>query len=180
VSETLDEVLGAAEGILGENTSTALVKGVCDRLRALVAPGLHVEEFPDEVEEYQLRHQVGAYLVRYAGATYTKPESTDVIVQRRRILVDVIVVTRKLNGPSGTMAWLEVARLALAGYELPGFERLVPQAERFEGRNANQWAYAITFGAPTMAVELGEEEVGPAIERIILAHERENLEVSSG
>lgn len=177
MTSPLDQMFGLAPDVLAQNTSSALLAAVCDRLRAKV-PALGVEEFPDDPENYQLKHQVGAYLVRYVGAKYSAGE-VDSSVQLRRLLVDVVVIARKLNGPSGTTVWIEAARLALAGFEPAGFDRLVPTQERFEGRGQNQWVYAIQFAAPTLAVELSDDESGAEINALIFANERDTTEVSN-
>lgn len=168
--DTIDGVLGGAGDAIERTTSSALLKAVCERLQSRIGSALAVEEFPDEPESYVLRHQVGALLVRYTGAKYAAPTSNwGAVVQDRTVLIDVVVVTRKLNGATGTTTWIEVVRLILTGHEPAGFGRLVPVREQYEGRGDRTWLYAITFGAAALAVELAEDELGELIARITLA-----------
>lgn len=130
-----------------------LEDGVLARLRAKVS-GVEVESYPDRPDTYRLKHQVGALLVAYRGAQYTMPEAVAEVIQERECSIDVVVVTRSLSGHRGSYHYLEAARLALAGHQVPGFRKLVPRSEQFVGYAEGTWTFAITLSAATVAAEL--------------------------
>lgn len=168
-----------SEPILGETTITACEQGIVARLQTKVQ-GVAIEPFPDQPEHYRLVHQRGALLVCYRGAEYGELKDVGDVVQERRLLFDVHVLTRQLSGHQGSYIYLEAARQTLTGTRLPGFKKIVPRRETFIGHKDGVWTFALTVSAATIATELDEETVDAMLKRLTVAGEYTTSEVTSG
>lgn len=149
-------------------TIDACVNGIVARLAAKY-PTYDVQPYPDKPDGYRMLNQNGAFLVAYRGADHSEVDDTDVVVTARRMLLDVHVVAHDLNGAHGATAMIELARQALVGFTLPGFDRIVPVRERFVGRTETNWMYALTIGAATLAVQADDEGADPPAATTITA-----------
>jgi hypothetical protein len=114
-----------------------------------------VSGFPTHPDMYRLTHPIGAVLVLYEGSTFTPKSTTiDEVRQERTLIWSITVATRDLGwaygGPSsasnpGAYAALENTRLALAGYRIPGFTKIIPLTERFIKKDIDggAWYYEL-------------------------------------
>jgi len=155
------------------NTCEALELAVLARLTARF-PGLSVELYPDAPEGYRLDHPVGALLVRYAGSKYGPIRDTNILVQERRLGLEVTLVMRSLHGKDGITGTLEQVRLALAGYAPPAFGKLVPVSDEFLGEHGGEWRYAIDFVTATTVIEEEEPDLSPSSTRLTFLGENTN------
>lgn len=135
-----------------QNTIADLEQAVIERLQDRFRE-LEVEHFPDDPDEFRLNGPVGALLVRYHGGKYSPSMDTDAIVQERAMAFEVQLVFRGLKGDDGAMVYLEAVRRALAGFQPPAFEKIVPAGEEFVSQAGGLWRYAIDFRTSTMAIE---------------------------
>lgn len=155
------------------NTCEALERATIERLTARF-PGLSVELYPDEPESYRLDHPVGALLVRYAGSKYGPLMDTNIVVQERRLGLEVTLVMRSLHGKDGITEALEQVRLALAGYAPPAFGKFVPVSDEFLGEHGGEWRYAIDFVTTTTVIEDEEPDLSPRSTRLTFLGENPN------
>lgn len=147
----------------------ALEAAIVARLTAKMQAGLAVQGFPDEGDAYRLVNQVGAALVGYRGARYTDPEDAGEVVQERDLWFDIHLLFRQLNGHEGSYVHLEAARLALVGFKVPGFRKMVLRREAFVAHKAGVWAFALTVSAVTVSAEPDEAAVsGVPITRLTI------------
>lgn len=161
------------------NTVPALEEAYRKRLETKVS-SVAVESYPDDPEDYRLIHQNGALLVAYRGAEYGPVTDTGETVQERTLLFDIVVLSRDLGGHGGALSLIEEARAALTGFRAPGFRKAHPRRERFLDHREGVWAYALTVAAVTIAAELPETVVGPALTRITLTSPHTTSEVTNG
>jgi hypothetical protein len=130
-----------------------------------------IDHFPDNPDTFRLVNQVGQVLVCFNSAqgSHHDPLAIDEVVQRRALKWDFVVIVRDLgwaygSQPSGTSpgayALLDALRLALTGYEIPGFSKLVWQHEKFMKRTTAQaaanpgvWMWEMQFAHVTGLVE---------------------------
>lgn len=147
------------------NTCEALEAAVMARLTARL-PDLAVEAYPDDPDGYRLNHPVGALLVRYHGSKYGPLLDAGIVVQERRLAIEVTLVMRCLNGKEGVYGALEEVRQALAGHAPPAFGKLVPIGDEFLGEGGGEWRYAIDFMTTTTVIEEDEPENDPLVTRI--------------
>nr|VFK17453.1 MAG: Gp37 protein [Candidatus Kentron sp. LPFa] len=150
---------------IAPNTYEALEDAVLERLAARF-PHLRVERYPDNPEGYHLKHPKGALLTRYAGSRYGAPESLGIIVQERRIDLEITLFLRSLHGKEGIGAVLEAVRRALTGFAPPAFGGLIPRADGFQGEGNGKWRYAMDFSTTTTVVQAGEPETGAPVTKI--------------
>ena len=68
-----------------------------EQLQPALPQNLRCEAFPGPWEEYPLRNANGAVLVRFAGATYDKPEVMGPVEQKRAMEWRLIVMARNLG-----------------------------------------------------------------------------------
>lgn len=147
------------------NTCEALESAVMERL-SLRLPDLAVEAYPDDPDNYRLDHPVGALLVRYHGSKYGPLLDPGLVVQERRLAIEVTLVMRSLNGKDGVYGALESVRQILTGYAPPAFGKLVPIGDEFLSEGGGEWRYAIDFMTTTMAIEEEEPQPIPLVTRI--------------
>lgn len=159
-------------------TIMAVEDAIVARLAATV-PGIAVDAFPDDPDKYRLTHQVGALLVRFAGAAHTARADVSSAATDRALLFDVVAQVRGLGrkGQAGVYQYLEAARLSLIGYEIPAFTRLTPVDERFLGQGEGVWTYALRVRTTTLALAVADEDVGPLLARITLDRPPDTLEI---
>lgn len=141
-------------------TAPVLVDAIVAQLKAAYGK-FDVAPFPDKPENYRLTNQSGAFLVAYRGADYADVKTAgDAVVNARLMLVDIHVVARNLNGPDGALAMIELARTALIGFKVPGFNKMRPGRERFVSLVETLWTYAFTVAAGTLSVEAADLDAG--------------------
>ncbi len=125
--------------------------------------GFEVAHFPDRPEAYRLTHRVGAALVIMMGGEFGELLSTLPIIQEEIVEFEVGVVSRALGwayasgdgAGIGAYQMMQAVRLALTGFQVPGFSRIYPKRWRFVKRDdeGGVWYYAITFACKTYALE---------------------------
>lgn len=141
-------------------TTQEVIEAAIARLKAYVRPALAVEYFPERPADYRLNHPVGALLVSFPGARYSRPLDTDAVVQERELRLSVAVVMRQLNGRDGAVAVVDRVRTALVGWRAPDCQKTRALAETFLGEKAGLWQYAVDVAMQTMVVEdLAEPEL---------------------
>lgn len=159
------------------NTIPSLEAAVLARLSARFADAVAVESFPDDPDAYRLDHPVGALLVRYHGAKYGQLLDTELVVQERTMVVEVMLVFRSLQGNAGIYEYLEAVRLALAGFQPPAFAKLRPLSDEFIDRDKGEWRYAIDFATHTTVIEDGDVDDAPLVQHITFNGASGNAEI---
>ena len=138
-------------------TIADMEKTIIERLKDRIS-GVEVIAFPEKPAEYKLLHHKGAILVSYRGSSFSEPRATDVVVQERKVELDIVVVMRHLRSHEGAYAYLDAVRTILTGFRLPGCSKMYPLREEFISEEGGIWQYAITFAFTMPAIELVEEE----------------------
>lgn len=164
------------------NTAPALEAAYVARLKKKL-PELEVLPHPSRVEDYRLLHPVGAVLVGYRGGPYGEPRGMGPYVAQNRILsFEIVAVAHSLrteDGHTGAMEILEAARMALVGYEAPGFRHTYAVRDRFLDYNEGEWKYGLTVAASTTAVQVSEEVAGTILQHVTIVQNDEPVEVPS-
>lgn len=119
------------------STSADIVASVCTRLRERV-PSAGCQELPDDPSRWTLKNPHCELLVRYSGASYSRRGN----LVDKTLSIEIYIITRALNGSSGSLAFLEAVRGALTGWSpAPGMNPMVPSRDFFAGRTAAGWQY---------------------------------------
>jgi len=142
---------------------TALLAKIKEEL-----PGYDVRPYPNKPSGFVLTHPRGAVLVRFAGGRYDRTQAIDAMVQERRTDWEITVVARNLRDHGGLYALLDVLRIALTGFRVPGCRKAMPLKEEFAGEEDGIWQYALWLAVPTVNVERGEDEDLPVLKRLTL------------
>jgi len=154
----------------------AAVTHLSARIQTLV-----VEHFPDDPSQYALMHPTGAVLVAYGGSRFGEVEDLDAIVQDRDAQLDITLLIRGLQGPSGANAHLDAIRTALTGFKVGGAQsKLKPMRERLVGHDNGIWRFEMNFSAKVREVERGPDEAWPLLTRLTWDGKYETTEVTSG
>lgn len=109
--------------------------------------GLAIESFPNNPETYQLKHPLGAVLVRYDASAFSPAADTAGSWQTRAMSWEIMAVSRNLRNKGGLYDMLDAIRESLAGYEIDG-ERLMPKKDEFVNESAGIWSHRIVFDLP--------------------------------
>ena len=132
-------------------------QAILARLQAQII-GVEVEAFPDEPENYQLKHGAGAVLVRYTGSRFDRHEPTDVVIQDQTVTIELAVLMRSLRRhDAGILPMLDAVRAALTGYRIPGASTLTPTKEEFVSYDQGVWRYDVTMECTTVHHEVPRE-----------------------
>lgn len=112
--------------------------------------GMQIDDFPENVQDYQLLDNRGAVLVRYQGAVYERPEGnrSGTIEQERRIQWAITAVSTNLFSNNGLYAKMELIRAGLTNFTLTGLTDstvLYPVSENYLGNQNCQWWYEMIF-----------------------------------
>lgn len=140
------------------NTIGAAELAIIERLRSLITDRA-VEGFPDAPAKWRSTHQQGTLLVGYAGSSDTDETTDDIAVTARRMLFDVLILTRGLGnlGQQGAETDVERVRVALAGFVIPGFDMLIPLSDRCLVKDEGEWMFSVRFQTTTFAVVPGDD-----------------------
>ncbi len=134
-----------------------------------------VEHFPGRAsQEYELKHRVGAVLVRFKGEEYGPVADTEAVIQERTVVWEVEILMRDLGWayggqPSGTSPGayqiIEQVRGSLLGFIVPGFRKMYAENTEYEGvdKQGGVWYFNRLFRHITMAVEREHEPQLPKL-----------------
>jgi hypothetical protein len=133
------------------------------QLQANLPTTIRCEAFPDNWSSYRLTNMNGAVLARFVDADYAHETPTDIIAQWRAMRWEIMVMARVLgwtyggNGDQFVNAYglIESVRLALTGFQMPGFKKAYPRRDYFVDYEQGIWVYACEYIFETMAVEQG-------------------------
>lgn len=117
-----------------------------------------IELFPDDLEHYNLTDQYGAVLVQYAGSKFESLDSTDIIQQRRKVLIAITVIARSQHDDTGALEMLDQLRLAIVGFRPTNCTACSLVSEEFAGEDDGLWQYQLIIQTETWQVELREPE----------------------
>lgn len=112
-----------------------------------------IELFPDDLEHYNLLDPFGAVLVQYAGSKFESLDSTDIIQQRRKVLVALTVIARSQHDDTGALEMLDQLRLAIVGFRPTNCTACSLVSEEFAGEDNGLWQYQLIIQTETWQVE---------------------------
>ncbi|MCR1838663.1 Gp37 family protein [Pasteurella caecimuris] len=112
-----------------------------------------IELFPDDLEHYNLTDEFGAVLVQYAGSRFESLDSTDIIQQRRKVLVALTVIARSQHDDTGALDMLDQVRLAVVGFIPTNCTPCHLISEEFAGEDRGLWQYQLIIQTETWQVE---------------------------
>lgn len=112
-----------------------------------------IELFPDDLAHYNLTDQYGAVLVQYAGSKFESLDSTDIIQQRRKVLVALTVIARSQHDDTGALDMLDKLRLAVVGFKPINCTPCHLISEEFAGEDNGLWQYQLIIQTETWQVE---------------------------
>lgn len=112
-----------------------------------------IELFPDDLEHYNLLDPFGAVLVQYAGSRFESLDSTDIIQQRRKVLVALTVIARSQHDDTGALEMLDQLRLAIVGFRPTNCTACSLISEEFAGEDNGLWQYQLIIQTETWQVE---------------------------
>jgi hypothetical protein len=150
-------------------------KAIVARLESRLKDQVEVGHFPGRAAtEYELKHRVGAVLVRFDSAEYGPVIDTEAVIQERTFTWFVAVLVRDLgwsyggqqSGPSpGGYQMLEHVRALLTGHLVRGFRKMYPTAEEYEGvdKQGGVYYFNARYRHVTMALEHSEEPEYPKL-----------------
>lgn len=112
-----------------------------------------IELFPDDLEHYNLLDPFGAVLVQYAGSKFESLDSTDIIQQRRKVLVALTVIARSQHDDTGALEMLDQLRLAIVEFRPTNCTACSLISEEFAGEDNGLWQYQLIIQTETWQVE---------------------------
>lgn len=130
------------------NLEAALVETLRQAL-----PEFQVEPFPEEPEEYDFIHPLGAVLVQYDSADFQGDRALACTALPASLLFNVVVLTRNLRQHHGSYATLERVRRALLGLKLPGWEQVKQTRESFLAEEDGVWSFVQSYSVQTLVLQ---------------------------
>lgn len=156
----------------------AIIKRLRDKLKDIKGlKGLIIESFPDKPDKYKLL-STSAVLVIYKGSSFSKSETTDLIIQDQKVIFGIYIITKNLATNQGLYDYIDTVRTVLTGYKIPGCSKMYPTSENFISEESGVWMYVIDYSMITPAIELPDEEQIIAITQAIFKGNFEDVEVS--
>lgn len=118
--------------------------------------------FPEKPSEFRHTHPKTSILVIFAGSTFSAPQTTDLIIQERKIVFDIVVVSKNLRN-NGCYEYLEKIKESLTGK----IEGLVfyPVSEEFISEESGTWQYVVRF-TTTLPYIQNQQNSYPRIRKI--------------
>ncbi|SUT86156.1 Gp37 protein [Actinobacillus ureae] len=92
-------------------------------------------------------------LVQYAGSKFESLDSTDIIQQRRKVLVALTVIARSQHDDTGALEMLDQLRLAVVGFKPTNCTPCHLISEEFAGEDNGFWQYQLIVQTETWQVE---------------------------
>lgn len=111
-----------------------------------------VELFPDDLEHYHLRDELGAILVQYAGSKFDSLDSVDIVQQRRVIQLAITLIARSQHDDTGAVVMLDRVRQALQGFKPTHCTAIHLLNEEFAGEADGLWQYQLMLQTETWQV----------------------------
>jgi hypothetical protein len=105
---------------------------------------LKIECYPENPAEYKLLHPKGAVLVRFQGASYSKPTETVFIQQDVSLEFNITLMVKGLRDKNGAYNYIDSIISALTGHN-----GMYPTKVAFLTEEAGIWRYSIIFTVPT-------------------------------
>lgn len=133
-------------------STVAILESVRERLFNQLEQ-FSVELFPDDVEHYHLRDELGAILVQYAGSKFESTGSVDIIQQRRSLTLALTIIARSQHDDVGALAILDQVRLAIVGFKPIDCTACHLLNEEFAGEADGLWQYQLLIQTETWQVE---------------------------
>ncbi|MDH2927352.1 hypothetical protein FW755_03190 [Lonepinella koalarum] len=112
-----------------------------------------VELFPDDVDNYYLKDEVGAVLVQYAGSKFESLDSVDIVQQRRAVQIALTVIARSQHNDQGALDILDQIRLSLTGFRPTNCTPCHLISEQFIGEDSGLWQYQLLIHTESWQVE---------------------------
>ncbi|PIT16588.1 hypothetical protein BGI32_04005 [Snodgrassella alvi] len=116
-------------------------------------PDYSVQLMPNNLKNYQFVHPLGAVLIGYQRSKFSKPCTTDLITQERRLQLRFAVFARSLENEKGVLDLLDSLRLALVGFQPDHCQQIRLLSERFLGEADGVWRYRLCARTETLQVE---------------------------
>jgi len=113
-------------------------------------------EFPRSLDNYTLKHPIGAYLIFFQNAAYKKSEAANEIYQEKDSNFAVVVVARSFEDAKTVEDYLDVAEAAITGLPVSvnrADKQVYPVSSEFIKEDNGEWWYKINFVVP----EVNEE-----------------------
>lgn len=136
-----------------------------------------INHFPADPEQYRLTHPVGEVLVIFGDSHPTpEPMTVDEVMQEDTLEWHIGVLARDLgwayggpqSGPSpGAYATLEALKLALVGFQLPGFTKMkMVKRGHFVKQHAGVFHYEARYSHRTVVIQTDPDVAYPTANRI--------------
>jgi hypothetical protein len=151
------------------NTIEVIEAALLAELQSAMSEQLRVEGFPDDPDRYRLQHPVGALLIAFGRAKYSKPEMIDAVVQDVELEWYLTLLIRNLRTHTGAYAFLDATRIAITGFQAEGCTKLYCMDQKFLGQGDGVWRYGMTFCHNTTVIEADDDTVDPLLKRLIFA-----------
>lgn len=119
--------------------------------------------FPEKASEFKPTHPKASILVVFSGSNFSPPQTTDMVVQERKIVFDIVVVSRNLRGHQGCYDYLEQIKYALTGKVEGMF--FYPVSEELVSEESGVWQYVVRF-TTTIPFIQQQQDSYPRIRRI--------------
>lgn len=123
-----------------------------ERLQAELTE-LTVEAFPDNPDEYEFIHPLGAVLVQYESTKFNGDYALAFTAQPATLTFAVVSLNRSLRSHSGCYGVLERIRNTILGLKVPGLEQFKQADERFTAEEDGVWTYLQTFTVKTLILQ---------------------------
>jgi len=134
---------------------------IVTQLQANLSPTIRCEAFPDNWETYRKTNMNGYVLARFVAADYARERPTDIVAQWRVMHWEMLVMARVLGWGFGgqgdqfvgAYSLIEGVRLALTGFQIPGFKKAYAVRDNFIDYEQGWWIYGCEYAFETLAVE---------------------------
>lgn len=133
-------------------TTEEIENAIVQKLKDDIAD-FEIDSFPDDIENYYLKHENGAILVQYKSSDFTEPRAIDSVNQVRKMDFWIFTLHRHLRTHTGAYGTLDAIRQSLTGYQIQGLSKMFPRNERFFKHKTGVWYYVMTFRVDGRNVE---------------------------
>lgn len=136
-----------------------------------------VELMPDHPSLMRFRHGKAAIFVGYHSTRYTKPSSSGGSLQDSVVTFDIAILARKLNGPDGTVNYVDMVLEKIHGQRLAaGGSPIYLVSDEYVDQKNGVWRYDMTAAItlPQIAPDASDPtntEHAPAFKWALLENE---------
>lgn len=137
-----------------------MIKTISDEIKIKLKQSItdvEVANYPQKFDRFlkEFIHPKGAILVTYKGSTFSKPQTTDIVIQEESVSFALIVLIRAFTDDEA-LIYLDKIKKSLTGFKIAGCSKIWVERTEFLDEDEGIFMYEVDFTTKTKSFEVTE------------------------